>query len=468
MNEENAKSEMAKSWVFFEKARSVAEKGNYDYAIDMFIDGLRHSPEAILDGHAKLRAMALERQEKGGKKPSMMEKAKMLRHKRHDPLEQMLNAEYLFTKDPCNLSYAESMLKASVDAGYKQTARWIADMLFQMNNSAKKPSLHTFILLKDSYSQIGEFDRALLALQCAMKVRPQDGDLADEYKRLSAELTVARGKYDQEGDFRQSIKDRGIQEKLQSQEGVVKTEDYRIAVIRDARDALAEEPDLPRNIYNLAQALSEMETDDSENEAMELLEDTYKNKSDFSYKQQAGQIKIKQLGRKLRQAKDDLEKKPDDAQAKALVEQMQKQLNDVKLEHYWLCIENYPTDLQAKFEYGNCLIENKQYDKAIPLFQDAQKDPRHRIAAMGKIGLCFYLKGWYADAIDVFNQAIDSYEIKDDNIAKELRYNLGRAYEDKGENDKALEIYRRIAQLDFAYKDVRQRVDRLREKKQGS
>jgi len=43
-----------------------------------------------------------------------------------------------------------------------------------------------------------------------------------------------------------------------------------------------------------------------------------------------------------------------------------------------------------------------------------------------------------------------------------LRYNLARAYEEHGQKEKALELYRKIAQVDFAYRDVSQRVDRLR------
>jgi tetratricopeptide (TPR) repeat protein len=81
---------------------------------------------------------------------------------------------------------------------------------------------------------------------------------------------------------------------------------------------------------------------------------------------------------------------------------------------------------------------------------------------MNMMGFCFFMKGWFTDAIDIFTQAIDSYEIKEDAIAKELRYNLARAYEEQGDTEKALEIYRKIAQLDFAYKDVSQRVDKLR------
>jgi tetratricopeptide (TPR) repeat protein len=138
------------------------------------------------------------------------------------------------------------------------------------------------------------------------------------------------------------------------------------------------------------------------------------------------------------------------------------QLNKAELEHYGLCVRNYPTDLKAKYEYAVRLVRNKRYDEAIPLLQEAQRDPRHKIPAMDKIGLCFFMKGWFADATDIFTQAIDSYEIKDDDIAKELRYNLGRCFEEQGEKGKALEIYRKIAQLDFGYKDVSQRVDKLR------
>ena len=96
------------------------------------------------------------------------------------------------------------------------------------------------------------------------------------------------------------------------------------------------------------------------------------------------------------------------------------------------------------------------------MFQEAQRDPRHKIVAANKIGLCFFKKGWFADAIDVFNHAIEAYEMNDDSIAKELRYNLGCSYQQQGDAEKAIEIFRKLAQLDFGYKDVRKRVDELR------
>jgi tetratricopeptide (TPR) repeat protein len=455
----------AKAYAFFERARQAAARSNFDYAIEMYLDGLRCDPDALEQGHLRLYELALLRQSKDGKKPSMVERMKRLRGK--TPLEQMLNAEYLFAKDPDHVPYAEAMLKAAVAGEYRRTVGWIANLIFQANNASPRPSAQTYVLLKDSYKAIGQYDKAIVACQLASKLKPQDADLADEFKDLTAELTMARGRYDQEGDFRQSIKDREEQEQRQSQKAVVKTEDFKQSAVEAARKEYAEDPNLPKNIYNLAQVLSELQDDKADREAIELLENAYKTKNDFSFMQKAGQLRMKQLRRRIRKAKAAVEAKPGDGEAKSRLSKLNAKLNSVELEHFRLCVENYPTDLQGKYEYGARLVRNKKYDEAIPLFQEAQKDPRHKISAMDKIGLCFFLKGWYADAIDIFMQAIETYEIKDDGVAKELRYNLARSYEQKGDTDKSLEIYRKIAQLDFAYRDVRQRVDKLRNKEAG-
>ncbi len=460
MPEENSQA-LAKAKAFFEKARKVAETNNVDYAIDMYLQGLRYNPDALEDGHLPLCELALHRQGRGGKKPSMVEKMKHMRGK--TPLEQMLNAEYLFAKDPEHQPYAEEMLKAAVAGGYNKTATWIANLIFQTNNATEKPSVKTYILLKDSYAALGQFDKAVVACQRAARLRPEDGDLADEFKNLSAELTMARGKYDQEGDFRKAIKDREGQEKLHAQASIVKTEDYRITAVEDARKKIAQNPNIAANIFNLADALSGLENDQAENDAISLLENTYQAKKDFSYKQRAGEIRIKQLKRKIREAKACLETNPDDAQIKTALEQLSGQLHNAELEHYQLSVQNYPTNLAAKYEYAIRLVRNEKYNEAIPLFQESQKDPRRKIASMNQIGFCFFMKGWLADAIDVFTNAIESHELKDDAAGKELRYNLARAYEEQGDKEKALEIYRKIAQFDFGYKDVSQRVDKLRE-----
>jgi len=451
---------MAEARAFFAKAKAAAEGKNYDYAINLYLEGLQRAPEALEDGHLPLCELGLHRRGKGGKKPSMVERVKRMRSK--NPLEQMLNAEYLFAKDPDHLPYAEAMLKAAVDGGYNKTAHWIANLIFQTNNAIERPSLQTYLLLKSSYAALGQYDKAVAACQRACRMKPESKELADEFKNLSAELTMSKGKYDVNGDFRQSIRDRDTQAKLYAQDRIVKTEDYRVSAVEDARRAYARDPDQPRHIFALADTLADLETDQAENEAIKLLENAYEIHKDFNFRERAGLLKIRQIKRKLREARRQHESQPGDAGAKTRVEEAVVALNAAEVEHYRLCVEQYPTDLAMKYEYAVRLMRGKRFNEAIPLFQDAQKDPRHKVSAMDKIGYCFFMKGWYADAVDVFLRAIESYEINDDAIAKDLRYNLARAYEEQGENEKALDVYRKIAQSDFGYKDVSGRVDRLR------
>jgi hypothetical protein len=213
--EKYADKSLAKAAAFFDKARrarDVSKSKNFDYAIDMYLEGLRCSPDALEEGHMQLHELALLRQVKGGKKPSMADRLKLLRGR--TALERMLNAEYLFAKDPDNLQYAEAILKAAVASGFKKTANWIADLLFQANSASEKPSLQRYLLLKDSYEAIGLLDRAVVACKFARRLKPKDDDLEQEHRRLSAELTVSMGKYDIKGDFTQSIKDREVQQRM--------------------------------------------------------------------------------------------------------------------------------------------------------------------------------------------------------------------------------------------------------------
>lgn len=451
--------DLDKAKVFFERAEEVASTGNFDYAIEMYLDGLRLAPDAVEQGHIPLRQMALLRQSKGGKRPSMIDKLKRGHSK--DPLEEMRNGEWLFARDPDNLACGEVILKAASAGGFKKTASWMADMLFDAAASSVKPSAHTFLMLKDAFAGSGEWEKAIKALHYAIRLKPNDLALADELRNLSAELAVKKGKYDQNGDFRQSMKDKQQQEKLQAQESVIKSDDYKIAALAAARQAYAQAPDATGAILKFADALADAGTDETFNEACDLLEKACLEKQEFNFKRRAGELRIKHLGHKLRAAKTAHDIQQTTA-TKAVFEQICAELAVAELGHYRLCVENYPTDARMKFEYGTRLMRNKQFDEAIPMFQEAQKDPRHRVTATNNIGLCFFLKGWHNDAVDIFQQAIDSYEIKDDALAKDLRYNLARSFEEQEKTGEALEIYRKLAQLDFSFRDVRQRVDKLR------
>lgn len=461
MPEDDVEIGLEKARAFFQRAEDVAATDNFDYAIDMYMEGLRRAPDALEDGHVPLRKMALVRQGKGGKKPSIADKVK--RRGGKTPLDEMLNAEYLLAKDPDHVPCAEALLKAAVAGGYLRTSMWIAQLIFDANNAAAKPSLSTYLLLKESYTELEMFERAVGACRRAADLRPDDGALQDELRDLSARSTVAKGKYDEGGDFRESIRDKEKQDMLHASESLVKSANYRTRTVEEARRAYANKPHVTGVVFTLVDALVDVETRQAFEEAISVLAQTYEQTADFTFKRRSGELNIKKLRGDIRRIKTALKKQPENKDLADKLKQAMKLMETTALGHYRECVENYPTDLKMKYEYAQCLVKNKQYDEAIPLFQDAQRDPRYRITAMGKTGYCFFLKGWHGDAIDIFEQALAACEIQDNATAKDLRYNLARSYEEDSRHEKALELYRKLAQLDFGFKDVRDRVSKLRD-----
>src|SRR5205085_2591103 len=92
----------------------------------------------------------------------------------------------------------------------------------------------TYQKLKDNYIRLQQWDKATEAARRAMMQKPDDMDLQREVKDLGAKQTMKEGNYEGGGNFRDSIRDREGQEKLQRQDSDVRTEDQMSGMIKDA------------------------------------------------------------------------------------------------------------------------------------------------------------------------------------------------------------------------------------------
>ncbi len=286
---------------FFKKGAEVAYALNYDYAIELYLDGLSIWPDALDEGHKPLREVALRRKEAGQKKAGMFgDSSKFRKSAGKTPKEAMLKAEYLLSKDPTNLALMTDLVKAASEGDYRQTTLWFANLLFEFNRQKDKPSLQTYILLRDVYVKIEAFARALQACQQALQLKPHDTDLENALRDLSAQTTMQQGKYDGQGDFRDSIKDRVNQEKLQAQSQSLRSTDVKADAQEKARREYQENPTIPGKINNQVNPLCDTQEEERENEAIEILEKAYVQSKQFRYKQHSGQIRIKQRNRRVR------------------------------------------------------------------------------------------------------------------------------------------------------------------------
>ena len=65
-----------------------------------------------------------------------------------------------------------------------------------------------------------------------------------------------------------------------------------------------------------------------ENDAIALLEHNYEAKNDFSFKQRADQLRIKQIRRKIKETKSALGSNPDNQQIMVELEKLSEKLNN--------------------------------------------------------------------------------------------------------------------------------------------
>lgn len=449
---------------FFAKAADVAYTLNYDYAVELYLDGLNYWPDAVEDGHKKLREIAIQRQSAGGKKSGFGDKSKYKKGLGKTPRDEMLKAEYLLSKDPANLDHVASVIKGALGGGYRQTVLWFSDVLFDANLRADKPSFQKFVFLRDAYIGTESFARALQACQNALQFKPNDEALKQSAGDLTTQATMQKGKYDTDSDFRDSIQDRETQDKLHAQEDLagIRAVSAKAEAIERTRVEYEAAPTVPGKISSYVAALTATEQHEHEQQAMAVLEKAYESSSQFSYMQRRGEIAIRQLNRNIRVLREQLGKESDNAELKKEYSEALQTAMSAELEHYEKCVENFPTDMGLKYEYGLRLLKAKRYDDAIPMFQESRREPRRRIASLNSIGQCWFYKEWYPDAIETFQEALDALESKEDGLAKELRYNLGRAYEADSNPTEALNSFRKVAQIDFNYRDVKTRVDALR------
>jgi uncharacterized protein HemY len=194
-----------------------------------------------------------------------------------------------------------------------------------------------------------------------------------------------------------------------------------------------------------------------------VLTKAYEELSNYSFKQRADDIRLRQLRRKVRSWKERAQKtgSEDDEQQYRLAQMEERQTG---LDIYRERVQKYPTDLRLKYYLGRALFRSKLFDEAIPLLQEATADPRSRVGSRLMIGRAFFENGSFSQAADVLSEALQNYDLSGDEISKEMLYWVGRAYEANGSVEEAKATYGKLLRQDYNYAngDARKRHEALK------
>jgi len=471
---ETPDADKAKARKWFKHAETVAGTKNYDYAVELYVNGLAIWPDAVDEGLRKLRVVATARRLAGGKPAGFIEASKRSTGGK-DYLKSLANGLFLFGKDPSNLSHMEAILHAAAKAKLDRVVQWIAPVICEaISNEKKQPEkrYHELCVSMEAGADLAialnDYQVAVDILQAGLRVaqvwaqhHPDSSESQKAYSRASSMQTIVKGRFGSGESFVDSVKDAGKQADIRDRDSAVQSVDRMADMIAKARREWDANRELPAKLINLVDLILKREEDDAENEAIALLEEEYAAHSNYTMKLKADDIRMRQLKRHLRRIVAKLKSDPDNEDVRRLYAKYLARQARAEIDIYRERLEKYPTDMRVRFELGTRLFKSKQYDEAIPLFQQAQSDGRHRNESKLYLGRCFLEKGFAAQAVDTLRAGIEQLEVKTDETALELNYWMARGLESDGQTAEARKVYGHLIQLDYNFRDARQRLEAL-------
>ena len=472
LNEGEGSGDHVQDPVMAKRARELFETADKapdpDYAITLFLQGLEMFPDAADDGHRKLYESALRRRQRGGKAPGMMEKAKWEMAKLtidKDPKAGMIKAENMWAKDPMNLEYLELAARCAAKAGFEKAADWLCGTLMTKATTESKPSPRVFLEAARIYRELGNAAKQVEALEYYMRLKPDDAGAMSELKNAQAQKSIDSGKY--HGSATENVDERLKDFYVDLFDKDTHSTDARDRAIAAAKTEYEGEPGNVAKVRKYANALMAKGQPAEEDQAIELLDERYRETDDYTLKQLADDVRIR---RWKQQGRDLMAKVKADPRNAALRQEAGAFARKALQDELAICEDRhhqYPTDAAVLYDLGVQYYRNKRYDDAIPVFQQAQNEPRIQTKARYHLGLSFAANGLIDAAIDEFKDALGRYEMENDDMSKQLHYELARCYEQTDQLQAAADEYKLLARWDYNYKDVRDRMKAVNEKIRG-
>lgn len=453
---------------FFTHAKNVHETSQYEYAMSLWLQGLRFEPsnlEAVQAYFASSEGFL-----NSGK--TAVSKDTMSAIAGSSPVHRFVAGLLNWSLRLRDAEAAVRVFLMSVELGLRDVALWIAPRALKVAAGSERPRKDHFVRMMKALASIEAADLGVQAGELAMRLDPSDNALAADVKNLSAQATMNKGGYEstgQEGGFRSNIKDAEKQRLINEERQMAKSEEGQQRAILAAKAEYEANPSDKPTIRKYFKALAERGTATDEQTAIDVAERAYKDTQEFSFRALAGEMRMKR-GRRglvaLRKAKDAA---PNDAAAvEAFLKAEQAQL-ELEISEYEPRVTAYPTDLAIKFELGKRYYLNKQYEQAIEQFQRAKDDAKQTVQVRLYLGQAFMALSWLDEAVETFKQALEINGDQNDEVALSLKYNLMLAMlkqaEEQKDLSKALEADKlagAVAMQQIGYMDIRARRDQAK------
>ncbi len=437
----------------FEKGMASFERGQFDYAMDMFLLALEVCP-GLFRARKFLRAAAVAKAKSQksnafsraigtlGGSGTLLKVQSMLKSK---PDKALREAEDLLRKDPLNPTFINVASQAAVAAGFPEVA--VLNLEVAREHGAN--DVKTIEWLAELYTEVNRMHDARLMYEELVRLKPNDPKAVKKLKDATALDTMQRGGWNEAQSYRDVMKDQKQAALLEQQSKAVKTARDVDNLIEETRAKMEREPQNVNYKRQMAELLAKAERYDEAIEVLQLAQQSTGG-ADPQIARLISQIHLERIDREIAAFTA--------ASNTAAAEAKRKERADFVFKDAEERVTRYPNDLQFKYEYGVLLYERGMLNEAIQQFQRAQQNPQRRIRSLYYLALCFKQKQQFDIAAEQLEKAASELQILDD-TKKDILYELGPIYEALGKTDKALALFKEIYAVDIGYRDVSAKIE---------
>jgi tetratricopeptide (TPR) repeat protein len=465
----------------FKKAQSALSIGNHGYVIQLMQPVLKDHAN-FLEGRKLVRAAAMAANQ--GKKSGMSLAGTTLgltasSTLKKDPLAAIEIAEKTLATDPKSIAANQLLFEAAKKANMPETASFALETLVGANVKDTK-IMHQ---LADHYISLGESDKAVAICNRIIQIDPKDLEATKKGKDASASSTMKKGGWENSAgaggtvSYKDLIKDKDEAKKLQDKEKLVRTVEQITSQIADLYPVWEENQthvDNSKKMANLYEQLFEVSI--AENQSPEETEshldsavwyflhtNSILNGGDPNILRKSQDLQLKKVDRRISTLEGWLATVEDQTHPEVLpyvdeLNALREQRATSLLEVAKKRVDDNPTDLGFRFEYGEVLMKAGRFTDAIPELQRARQSPNVRLKAMNLLGQCFVEKSMLDLAASTFKSAASEI-LAMDNLKKEITYKLAMVYEKMDKKEEYIEALKAIYEVDYGYLDVAQRVE---------
>jgi tetratricopeptide (TPR) repeat protein len=452
-----------------DRAREAAKKKNYDYAVELFLEHLKVTPG---DVEARKELRFVERERFKVNPPGMMQKMKIgaavtqtraTPVSKKDPEKTIISCEETLKLDPTAVPVLLKLGEAASYANLNDVATAVFEDALTLDNK----NIEGLRLLGRVYRATEKLDKALVCFERLHKAAPQDLEGANMVRDIPAQMTSQKVT-GQDGKVKgyQDLIDKDAAKKLEQLSSRVRTpEQAKERIEQTLADIESKGGKADNKTWRLLAEWAVMCKDYEK--ALEFFDKAIAEKpDDYSSKEGKGDVKIKRYEETVKKLEGALKKHPEDDAAgkeklEAKLEKVQRELLDFTIYEYTERVEAHPTEYYLRLRLGKALYENDQIDECIKQLQQAKQASQCKGEAGYYLGQAFGMKKKiYALAVKELEAAREDMAEMDD-LKKKITYLLGRLHEAAKKPDKALAEFSAIAEVDYNFKDVTQRMEKL-------